>query len=170
VPARRRGAGPEVVHRATETAQKCVDDAGAPCETAKEYKKAFLDGELGETHASTSDCTKAFKRTMRRAVVRQGLIPPLSARPAARASYQFEDWSELWNGFVNALDCVAPGAESSCREDIDDVKALKKPTKMVIGCAGVAVLSYYTVGTAPTVAAALSGATLCAWDLAIDAW
>lgn len=155
-----------------EVAHRCVNETGAPCETAKEYKRAFTDGELGSTSVTKSDFTARFKKKMRRAAVRQGLIPPpaSSSRPVARGKYKYGSWGDLWNAFTNALDCVAPGAESACKEDISTVKHLKKPSKVVLGCGGVAVMSYLSAGTGGAVAAAVTGGSLCSWSLALEAW
>lgn len=160
-----RAAKPEVAH-------KCVNDTGTPCKTAKQYRRAFNDGDLGSTSAAKSEFSSRFKKKMRRAAVRQGLIPPPAAasRQMMRSSYKFDSWGDLWDAFNNALDCVAPGAESACREDINKVKALRKPSKVVIGCGGVAVMSYFSAGTAGPVAAAVAGGSICSWGMAIDAW
>lgn len=154
-----------------EPAYRCMDDGGVPCKTAKEYKKAFTAGEMGETSADKGDFSSRFKRKMRRAAVRQGLIPaPTSARSAARSTYKYGSWGDLWDAFTNALDCVAPGAESACEEDVEQVKKLKKPSKIVLGCGGIAVMSYFTAGAAAPAVAAIGGGSICAWGVALDAW
>ena len=90
----------------------------------------------------------AFERTLHKVVVRKGLVPPTS----------------------NAVDCVAPGPESSCKDDFDKIKPLKKPGKIVVGCGGLAIAAFYTLGEAYPTAAALSGGMTCGWGVAIENW
>jgi len=141
--------------------------------TAKQYRKAFKRGDLGVTPKQTGKWSKKFKRMVRKQAVKQGLIPPPRkvGRVSARAGgYKFADWGDMWGGFLNALDCVAPGAESSCKKDIDEVKALEKPSKVVIGCGGMAVMAFYSGGTSMAATAALSGALGCSWGFAVNNW
>jgi len=151
-----------------QTAMRCVTDTQEPCQAARQYRRAFVRGHLGRTKRGTF--SKAFRVKMRKAAVRKGLIPPAGARRVAARGYRYSDWGELWSAFNNALDCVAPGAESSCKRDFDKIEPLKKPAKVVIGCGGLAVVAYYSAGTAVPATAALTGGLTCSWGMAISAW
>lgn len=148
---------------------RCVNASGDPCKTAKQYRRAFKRGDLGKTPYSKSKFSKAFKTKLRKAAVKKGLIPP-AGRSAARGSFKYDGWRDYWDAFNNALDCVAPGAESSCAKDFDEIKPLEKPAKVVIGCGGLAVMAFYTGGASVPATAAISGALTCSWGIAIDAW
>jgi hypothetical protein len=159
-------AAPSVVGRG------CMTTAQEPCSTARQYKRAFTRGDLGRTPFSKSKFTAAFKTKLRKAVVKQGLIPPPHARSgtAARGSYKYDDWGDYWDAFNNTLDCVAPGAESSCKKDFDKIKPLKDPAKVVVGCGGLAVVAFYTAGSAVPATVAITGGLTCSWGMAISAW
>lgn len=150
----------------------CMTTAQEPCSTARQYRRAFTRGDLGRTPYSKGEFTRAFKTKLRRAVVKKGLIPPPHARTgvAARGSYKYGDWGDYWDGFNNALDCVAPGAESSCKKDFDKINALKDPAKVVVGCGGLAVVAFYTAGAAVPATVAITGGLTCSWGMAVSAW
>lgn len=129
--------------------------SGIPCPTAEQYRARFERGEWGRTTGKTGWPPETKQMVIDEAR-RQGHINASGLGPG--------DW---WDGFVNALDCVAPGAESACRDDVQDVAKLKQPAKVVLGCGGAAVVIYYTGGGAAMVGPGLLG---CSWQLGVDNW
>lgn len=155
---------------ASPASAACVTMSGDPCQTARQYRRAFNHGDLGNSRVAKSKWPRAFKVKLRKVVTRKGLIPPANAALSARqrATYKYADWGHYWTALNNAVDCVAPGAESSCRKDFGTIKALKEPAKVVVGCGGLAIASYYSGGF--TAAAATEGGLTCGWGIAIANW
>lgn len=153
-------------------AHRCVTEAGDPCRTAKQYKRAFKRGDMGHSTHTKRKFPKAFKAKLRKVVIRKGLIPPPHRRVSAeeRGGYRYDGFGDYWDAFNNVIDCVAPGAESACKEDFDEIKPLEEPAKLVVGCGGLAVIAFYTGGTSVPATAAVAGGLGCGWSLAIAAW
>ena len=156
------------VARPTAQAKQCVTEAGQPCRTAKQYRRAFVHGKMGHTKVSASMLSKTFKTKLRKAAQKKGIIPPRRASVAARGSYKYDNWGDYLDAINNLMDCVAPGAESSCAKDFDKIKPLKEPAKVVVGCGGSALMIYATGGVAA--ATVLSGGLLCSWGMAVGSW
>ncbi|MCW2791371.1 MAG: hypothetical protein JWO76_469 [Nocardioides sp.] len=152
----------------TMHARQCVTGDGQSCKTAKQYKRAFVRGDMGHTPISKNQLTKAFKKKVRRAAEKKGIIPPRGESVADKGSYKYADWGDYLDGLNNLMDCVAPGAESSCAKDYDKIKVLKEPAKVVLGCGGAAIMVYASGGVAGPLV--LSGGLLCSWSAAVASW
>src|SRR5699024_7688153 len=134
----------------------CVDPNGDPfpCHPkrwAKKKAKKFKRGKLGKTRNKWYP--KKLKRKIRRQARKKGYLRqgPGDRRPG---------WGDWWDGFKNAADCVAPGAEAACAKDMHDIKKLKHPGKVVLACGGSAAIIYWTGGTGGAVAGTGLG---CSW-------
>ncbi len=133
---------------------------GRPCPTAKKLRKLFKAGKLGRT-VKKAGFPKATKRMILAKARKKGYTGKQSGSTARVSA---DGW---WDGFINALDCVAPGAEASCKRDLSKVKALKEPTRVALACGGTAVIAFYSGGAATAVGSAGLG---CFWLRALDVW
>lgn len=91
-------------------AKQCVDPEGMPCLTARKRARQFRKGKLGRTVHKKGWPTKT-RRKILAAARRQGYIKtsPVVLNGAVHYRVLARDSSDWWHGFVNALDCVAPG-------------------------------------------------------------
>ncbi len=161
----------QVVSADQPTPRRCVTDSGAPCpRNAKQSRKMFKAGKLGRTHVTKKQWPIRLKRMVKRAAIRKGYVkdPRHPGAAAQRGGRTPQSWRDFFDGLNNLVDCVAPGAESSCAKDFDHIKKLERPTKVALKCGGTTAMILYSGGTAT---AALGGGLFtCYWVQAWEAW
>uniref|UniRef100_UPI00356A83D0 hypothetical protein n=1 Tax=Nocardioides sp. TaxID=35761 RepID=UPI00356A83D0 len=124
--------------------------------------------EWGHSEAPRRQWPTRLKRLVKRAAIKKGYVRRPGARTTGSRGQVGQSWSDFFDGLVDAIDCIAPGAESSCRRDLDQVGGLGRSARVALKCGGMAVIVYYSGGTA--LAAMGAGVTACYWDEAWSAW
>ncbi len=130
----------------------------------------FKAGRLGHTHVTKKQWPTRLKRMIKRTAIRRGYVqdPHHGRATATRGGRTAQSWGDFFDGLNNLVDCIAPGAESSCAKDFDHIKKLRRPTAVALKCGGMTAIIFYSGGTA---SAALGGGLVtCYWNQAWEAW